>query len=139
MNCSIFVRIVKAKVGRVSVGLLAANFLADPGELALPDSLNFLFANVLRFRADTEPTEDFILPDTLRKGHTVIFLRESRTFGTPTRKRRCPCHLATGRWCRQRDEANGFQYAREIAKLATRHWCERVRLVTREDCTVERV
>lgn len=138
-NCSIFGRVVEAKVGWASVGLPAADLLADPGKLLLPDSLDLLFANVLCFRADTKPTEDLILPDTLRKGHAVILLGTTGTFGAPTRERRCPCELAADRRSGQRNEANSLQYACEVTKFATRHGCERVRLVTREDCTVESV
>lgn len=86
IRCSIFARVVKAKVGRVSVGLFAADFLADPGKLPLPDALDLLFANVLRFSANTKPTEDFVLPDTLHKGYAVILLRASGTFGAPARE-----------------------------------------------------
>ena len=132
VRCSIFARVVKAKVGRrISVELLAADFLADPCKLLLPDSLDLLFANVLRFCANTEPTEDLVLPDTLGKDHAVILLRARGTFGAATRERRCPCDLATSRRSGQRDEADGLQYAREVTKLASRHRCERVRSVTR--------
>jgi len=64
---SIFARVVKANVGQVRVGLLAADFLTDPGKLLLPDSLDLLLANVLCFCANTKPTEDLVLPDTLCK------------------------------------------------------------------------
>jgi len=53
---SIFCRVLKPKGGRIGARLLRADLLADLSELTLPDSLDLLFADILRFRADTKST-----------------------------------------------------------------------------------
>jgi hypothetical protein len=92
----IFCRVVKANVGGAGSGLLHAAPLVDLSELTLPDSLDLLFANILHFRAYTEPTQNLVRSNTLYEGHVSILLGTSdTTFSPSTRERSRPRHFAT--------------------------------------------